>query len=153
MWGAHRAARVSQEALAVQVRKEDERWQREHRQTAYQALIRADMMMEAAGRAVDGKTNPENGKVPPELLTVWQEAEEASNAALSLIELCGPTSILAPARELHRAGGFQTWLKTLPPKEDRQEGLDDRLNAYSNQKDALEAFRVAAREVLGYTVP
>ncbi|MFD5583310.1 hypothetical protein CFC35_10260 [Streptomyces sp. FBKL.4005] len=133
MWGAQRAARASQETLAVQIRKEDERWKRDQRQVAYHALIRADMSCQqaaydAAGVAAD--------QLPPEWEAASEAARHESFAALSLIELCGPQSLLEAARELRDAADAMM--------------LDHSVGAARRHHEALLAFRGEARRALGY---
>jgi gas vesicle protein len=133
MWGAQRAARASREALAVQIRKEDERWKRDQRQVAYHALITADMSNQQAAHAAWGFPADQ---LPPEVEAACDAARRESFAALSLIHLCGPESLLNAAEELRDAGDAML--------------LDSGLNAARRHKAALVAFRSEARRVLGY---
>lgn len=149
MWGAQRAARVSQEALAVQIRKEDERWMRDQRQAAYHAMIRGDRLQTMAARELQTKRDGPSNVLPPELETVWEKAEEETFAALSLIELCGPQPVLDAARELYEAGR-DLIIEWSWPRRPRDEDVSRIRAAHQRQQAALEAFRVAAREALGY---
>ncbi|MFJ7090389.1 hypothetical protein ACIQWL_08990 [Streptomyces mirabilis] len=145
MWGANRAARVSQEALAVQIRKEDEHWMRDQRQAAYHALIRADTMQQEAAIALQGQRG-EDGDVSAELREVEDAAHREMFAALSLIELCGPQPVLEAARELKEAGSRMVMIFSWRSESARSKRHD----TYERQRVALDAFRSAAREALGY---
>ncbi|MFJ8364309.1 hypothetical protein, partial [Streptomyces sp. NPDC093984] len=148
MWGAQRAARVSQEAQAVQIRKEDERWKRDQRHTAYQAMIRADMMQTSAAEAVLGEIHTPSDSLTREQEARCAKAHEEAFAALSLIELCGPQSALTTARELDAAGYEMMQVYAFPRSQDNF--MDAGAAAYGRHRDALRAFRDAARAALGY---
>lgn len=148
MWGAQRAARASQEALAVQVRKEDERWMRDQRQAAYHAMIRADMTITTVSRAVRGMGDERTGRLTPELDAMWKEARGEAYAAMSLIELCGPQLVLDAARELWFAGDGLVSASSMPtePESDDLQSL----TAVTRHLRAMTAFRGAVRGALGY---
>ncbi|MEU0947669.1 hypothetical protein ABZ379_33955 [Streptomyces canus] len=139
---------MSQEALAVQVRKEDERWMREQRQTAYHAMIRADMRQTTFAEAVRGQATGWSNSLPPELTAEAKEVNGEAFAALSLIELCGPQSVLDAAKELYSLGGNMGYVYSRPS--DQTGETDPHYEVYSRHVDALKAFREAAREALGY---
>ncbi|MFC7989475.1 hypothetical protein ACFUV2_09240 [Streptomyces pilosus] len=149
MWGAHRAARASQEALAVQVRKEDERWRRDQRHTAYQAMFRADMAQQAAAKAVIGERHTHDDELSPELKALITEAHEEALAALSLIELCGPLPVLETAEELEKAGLELMQVYSFPRSQENFTSAAQRATA--RHWAALKAFRTAARDALGYS--
>ncbi|MDN3249733.1 hypothetical protein [Streptomyces sp. ZSW22] len=117
----------------MQIRKEDERWARDQRQAAYHALVQADMAHQAAAYAVTGLSGTH---LPSEVEAACDAASHEGFAALSLIELCGPPSILDAARELRDAGDAMM--------RDHGVGAARRHNA------ALLAFRAEASRALGY---
>ncbi|MFF3313171.1 hypothetical protein [Streptomyces sp. NPDC002952] len=145
MWGAQRAARVSQEALAVQVRKEDERWRREHRRDAYQALLMADLQLTAlapvAWQARDGAAH-----LPREIADQVVRARREVYAAVTGVEITGPDAIAEAAGRLLETGtqllgvwGF-----------DRAASVEDRGAALRQHEDARAEYRRAARAALEF---
>ncbi|MFF1468026.1 hypothetical protein [Streptomyces mirabilis] len=150
MWGAHRAAVAGQEALNVQVRKEDERWRRDQRVTAYQSMIRADMTTIQVGRDLSEQGGATGIELTPEQMAMLKEAEGEAFAALSLVELCGPYEALKAARELDFAGA--TLSHTFRMTRDARVGGFDMVETYGRHQEALKAFRGAAREALGYGI-
>nr|WP_107908929.1 hypothetical protein [Streptomyces chartreusis] len=126
---------------------EDQRWLREQRQVAYQAMFRADMMQVHASAAVMGKRDG-NHALPPELWAVFQAAEREALSAMSLIELCGPSSARLAAGRLQSAGYF-----LMAEKSSMRGVFSDapRLGELGHKhKEALEAFRKEARSALGF---
>ncbi|MGV9290744.1 hypothetical protein [Streptomyces sp. NPDC003719] len=149
MWGARIAARSSQEALVLQIRKEDERWRRDQRHTAYQAMFRADMAQQAATKAVIGVRYTHDDDLSPELKAQMAAAHEEALAALSLIELCGPLPVLEAAEELERAGHTLMQVYSFPRSQENFTSEAPAANA--RHWAALKVFRTAARDALGYS--
>ncbi|MEU6394332.1 hypothetical protein [Streptomyces sp. NPDC046939] len=133
----------------MQLRKEDERWKRDQRHTAYQAMIRADMAHMAAGQAVRGERVTHADVLAPELVGQCERAQEESTAAVSLIELCGPLRVLEAARELHWAGEEVMHVFAFPTSQVGYESAESAVIA--RQYEAVKAFRSAARDALGYS--
>lgn len=145
LWGARATTRASLEMFAVQLQRDDERWVREQRQAAYLAMIRSDMESTDVALKLEGKAG-EDGRLPPDLEPLRQASGRESYAALSLIELCGPQPVLEAARELHKWGGTLISARAaVLTGWAFQPGV-----AFELQQEALQAFRRAAREALGY---
>jgi hypothetical protein len=133
MWGSRIAARTSQEAVAAQIRKEDERWVRDQRQAAYHALIKAER---AQQRAADMAMGLSGTVVTAEVQAAFDAASHESFDALALIQLCGPPAVLEAAGEMREAGDEIM----------RDHGLD----AARRHAAAVRAFHAEARRALGY---
>ncbi|MFJ2816117.1 hypothetical protein [Streptomyces sp. NPDC087294] len=137
MWGAWRAARMSQEALAVQIRKEDERWIRDQRQAAYQAMLDADHHVHEAIMAASG--NPDGG------LEDVDAALKRSDRAARLIEIPGPHTVVDAATRLWSAHADWAVVEVRG-----REGRLRYMEAMKRRREAVAAFRQAARSALGY---
>lgn len=140
---------MSKEALVAQMRREDERWRRDQRHTAYLAMIQADMLQTAAAEAVLGERHTPSDSLTAEQEARCAKAHEEAWAALSLIELCGPQSALDAARELDAAGFEMMQVYAFPRSQDNF--MDAGAAAYQRHTNALTAFRDAARATLGYS--
>ncbi|MEU3290494.1 hypothetical protein [Streptomyces longwoodensis] len=147
-WGARLSTRASLDMFVVNVQREDERWMREQRQAAYHAMIQADMGLMNTALKLEGKGN-ENRRLPPELEPMQQAAAREAYAALSLIELCGPQSVLEAARKLHKWGNALVGARAFVHCDNSGIQPGD---VYAWQQEALLEFRNAARAALGYSV-
>lgn len=140
MWGAHRAARSNQEALAVQIRKEEERWQRDQRLAAYQALLDADhRVAEAAEVAIRHRDCPTT-----KMLAALRTASDMARRAAWLIEIPGPQEVVDAAKRLtdvhHTMWAYQPV---------RPQGLCQWTDVLQRHGEAQADFRRAARGALG----
>ncbi|MFE7649898.1 hypothetical protein [Streptomyces phaeoluteigriseus] len=139
VWGAQRAARASQEALALQVRKEDERWMRDQRQSAYQALLDADRDVHEAIAANLREQGYQQSH------SDVRAAIRTSSTAARLIEIPGPQSVVDAAQQLLIAQTSLANFLPLRPENARQWNA-----AMTRHREVSAAFRQAARRALGY---
>ncbi|MGW3635612.1 hypothetical protein ACWD7F_36780 [Streptomyces sp. NPDC005122] len=145
IWGANRAAKVSANMLSLQLHAEDRRWQRDQRQTAYQAMLEADLRVTAAvGLAFEDRG--EAGTPPADMTEAAFATRRQVYAAASLIEIAGPQRVAAAARELLDSGSALVALLPIRPGTP----LRERTRALLRHEELRSAFRQAAREVLGY---
>ncbi|MER6421158.1 hypothetical protein [Streptomyces sp. NPDC001137] len=145
IWGAQRQAKASADVVAVQMRREDERWMRDQRQAAYHAMLQAEGAVDDAALALRTLLTADH-QVPPEQREITHAATRGAYAALTLIQLCGPQTVREAARRLRNTG--DNLLEFHLRSAGRPEG-GPALTLLA-RGHALRDFQQAATEALGY---
>ncbi|MFF1708190.1 hypothetical protein [Streptomyces sp. NPDC058252] len=141
IWGANRAAQMSANLLVVQLRAEDQRWQRDQRQAAYQAMLNADRRLtDACAVAVRNR-----GDEPPGIFDQIAAASEEAREAARLLEIPGPQSVVDAATQLLVAENVLLAIQPI-----RTQDLRRWREALQQHQVVAAAFRRAARSALGY---
>nr|WP_107908928.1 hypothetical protein [Streptomyces chartreusis] len=130
--------------LAVQLRAEDHRWQRDQRQAAYQAMLLADRRVEEAVAAAVRHGGP----LTADLIEALRLGAAASREAVLLIDVTGPASVMDAASSLM---GTHSDLWTQQPQ--WPQGPGQWGEAIGRLHVAQVNFRRAARTALGYVEP
>ncbi|MFI0086493.1 hypothetical protein [Streptomyces bobili] len=133
---------MSADTLAVQVRAEDHRWQRDQRQAAYQAMLEADLRL----TGVIGTFTTSGGSVvTDESRGLITTARGEVYGAVTLIEITGPQQVRTAAGLL--LDSVSTLIAFQPVQRAQ---VNQWARALRRHEELRTRFRQAAREALGY---